>query len=76
MTHVRPGRISVLILGCCLLLSMPSRMATAAAQIVSAPLTAQGFATRDTPNVVIEWNAIAQDAIVTVGAQPIQGGAP
>ena len=70
MTHVNRARIRLLIVGCCVLLTAPMQVASATEED-QAPTAASGPLARP-GNAVIDWNAIAQNAIVTVGAQPIQ----
>jgi hypothetical protein len=65
-------RARVLIVGCCLVLTAPTRVATATGPAVASRSAAQPLAEPAHRNVVLRWNAIAQNAIVTIGAQPIQ----
>src|SRR6266542_597707 len=60
MTDIRQKWLGFIILACCAWL-LPAAQLTGRAQ----PADSDG-------NVVTEWNAIAQNAIVTVAAQPIQ----
>jgi hypothetical protein len=60
------------LLACGVLLTAPTQVATATTPAVRSRSAAQSLAEPAHRNVVVQWNAIAQHAIVTVGAQPIQ----
>jgi hypothetical protein len=66
------GRIGVLLVGCGALLSAVTQVANASRPDAATRAAAQAFAEPGHGNVIVHWNAIAQNAIVTVGAQPIQ----
>jgi hypothetical protein len=74
MSHVARATIRLLILGCCVLLTALTEVVNATGQAVDSPAGSRAPAPAQPgpQNVVIDWNAIAQNAIVTVGAQPIQ----
>src|SRR4029079_19035975 len=63
MSDIRHASIRLTIAVCCVLLH---------ALMPVAQLTGRTEAEEHDSNVVTEWNAIAQNAIVTIGAQPIQ----
>ena len=72
MTNLSSGRVRLLVSGCCLLFTALTQAASATWQAVASPAASQMPAEAGPRNVVVEWNAIAQNAIVTVAAQPIQ----
>ncbi len=63
MTDIQLASTRMPILACCVLM---------AALLPAAPLTGQAELNAHDGNVITDWNAIAQNAIVTVAAQPIQ----
>jgi len=65
-------RIWALLVGCCALFSALTQLANTSGAGDAARAVAQTFAEPEHGNIVVRWNAIAQNAIVTVGAQPIQ----
>jgi hypothetical protein len=73
MSDLSSGSIRVLSLGCCVLLTALTQAASANRQAGASPTaSSQMSAEAGSRNVVVDWNVIAQNAIVTVGAQPIQ----
>jgi hypothetical protein len=61
-----------LIVGCGALVTAPAHMANAVQSGATSESVAQLLPEPSPRNAVVHWNAIAQHAIVTIGAQPIQ----
>ena len=61
-----------LLIACCLFATAPTCVRRASGQPADPPAANKPATHSGHGNVVTDWNAIAQDAIVTLGAQPIQ----